>query len=153
MLDEASDDVPLEEPGRRGQWWTEDWTGLLGGVVGVVAGLIFCGQLVPGVSVNTVGFVLAFTVIEVPLIVWVVYLLATTYPLDEARSARRGLTPILLVGFAWLFVGPLVADQLTSDFNTGGGWQYLVLLAAMFLMGEASGHILKTAKQIAGRWH
>jgi hypothetical protein len=35
--------------------------------------------------------------------------------------------------FPWIFISPALADWITPHFDVGGVWQYLVLLAVLFL--------------------
>ena len=141
---DAGDDAPLETPIGIGHRWYENRDGLLGGTIGVAAGLVFCSQLVAGATLSGTGFIIGLAVIQAPLIAWVAYLDRPRVRHDP--HAARWVS-VLFLGFMWLFVGPIVADQLTPDFNIGGFWQYLVLISLIFLFGEISGYVLKAAKR------
>jgi hypothetical protein len=97
-------------------------------------GLLLCALFLPGFSMNWRGFLIAVGVISLPQN-------AISRFMDSATEKDSGRPPRVArfgIGFlsagVWIFASPAIADWLTPDFNIGGVWQYLVLVAALFLV-------------------
>ena len=116
-------------------------------------GLLLCALFLPGFSMNWRGFLIAVGVISLPPN-------AISRFTDSATGRHTGRPlasfGIGFLGFlaasAWTFAGPAIADWLTPDFNIGGVWQYLVLVAVLFLVaGLFSGIVLTGRRFLTGR--
>ena len=97
--------------------------GFINGVVSAAAGLGICAAIVPGATMSWRGFLIALVIIEGPELLFGAYVLA--YGTSGNRQQLVGCA----AGLIWPFVGPLVADWATPEFDIGGWWQYFVLLA------------------------
>jgi hypothetical protein len=111
-------------------------------VVGDTVGLFICGRFVPGATVHWPGLVIAVAVISVPLIAVGIYL-------DSSRARHWAVG--FLVALLWLFCAPAVADRVTPDFNISGVWQYLIVLAVLYLSGFAGWRIVEASKRLLAK--
>ena len=141
----------LELPIRTGRRWPTRLQGYAVQLISDPVALVVCGLFVPGVSLNWIGLLTAVALISVPSIAVGEYLDRPRVRYTEREPHLGRWTTVLFLFLLWMVFAPAVADQVTPDFNIGGIWQYVVLLALLYLTGFAAGRFVQTGKALLAR--
>ena len=136
--------MPKNDDRTIGRPWRTRVQGHILEVLGDGATLIVCGQFVPGISLTWAGLPIAVAVISGPLIAIGEYL-------DWPRAQHWGTA--FLLALLWVSIAPAVVEAITPDLHIAGVWQYLVLLAVLYLSATSLGRLLTDAKRILARVH
>jgi dipeptide/tripeptide permease len=142
---------PLELPIRTDRRWPTRFLGYAIQLISDPVALVVCALFVPGVSLNWIGLLIAVALISVPPIAIGEYLDRPRVRYTEREPHLGRLTTVIFLFLFWMVLAPAVADEVTPDFNIGGVWQYVVLLALLYLTGFAAGRFVQTGTALLAR--
>src|SRR5947209_18905714 len=98
-------------------------------VVSDAVALAICAAIIPGMTMNWRGFLIALAIMAVPTGLLQDYTVNAAWSATGGRERPYATMAGIFAALIWSAAGPLVADWVTPDFNIGGWWQYVVLLA------------------------
>jgi hypothetical protein len=112
-------------------------------VVSDAAALAICAAIVPGMTMNWQGFLIALAIMAGPTALLQDYTINAAWSATGGRERPGATMTGIFATIIWGVAGPLVADWATPNFNIGGWWQYVVLLALAFALSSLYSQVWK----------
>jgi hypothetical protein len=113
-------------------------------VVSDAVALVICAAILSGMTMNWQGFLIALAIMAVPAGLMQDYAITTAWPATQGGRERPYATMAgIFAMLIWAVAGPLIADWATPDFNIGGWWQYVVLVALSYALSTLYSRVWK----------